>query len=84
MAKCKRCGLKTVLSKADIEKIVTEVRNMRGVRLVDDEKYMKRLEICLSCEKLEYGSTRSLCGCVMQVRAMLSDGRCPFPRTPKW
>lgn len=84
MAKCKRCGLKAVLSEADIEKMVNEVRSMRGIRLAAEEEYMKRLEICRSCEKLEYGSTCSLCGCVMQVRAMLSDGRCPYPRAPKW
>ncbi len=84
MAKCKRCALKTALSEADIEKMVGEVRSMRGIRLADDEKYAERLRICQACEKFEYGSTCALCGCVMQVRAMLSDGRCPYPCTPKW
>ena len=84
MAKCKRCGLKTVLSNDDIEKMVGEVRAMRGVRLVDEAEYARRLAICGGCEKLEYGSTCSLCGCVMQVRAMLLDGRCPFPKKSKW
>lgn len=84
MAKCKRCGLKTVLAESDIEKMVDDVRHMKGIRLVDDDEYKKRLEICGSCEKLEYGSTCALCGCVVQVRAMLKDGRCPFPKKSKW
>ncbi|MBQ3426712.1 MAG: hypothetical protein IJH37_06140 [Clostridia bacterium] len=82
--KCKRCGLKTVLSEEDIEKMKAEVRAMRGVRLVPDDEYVRRLGVCLSCEKLEYGSTCTLCGCVVQVRAMLRDGRCPYPGKSKW
>ena len=84
MAECKRCGLKTVLSEDDIAKMVSEVRNMRGVKLVDNAEYSRRLDICRGCEKFEYGSTCALCGCVMQVRAMLSDGRCPYPNKSKW
>lgn len=84
MAKCKRCAVKTALSEADIERMVSEVRSMRGIRLVDEEKYAKRLGVCGECEKFEYGSTCALCGCVMQVRALLRDGRCPYPKTPKW
>ena len=77
MEKCKRCGLKTVLSDADIEKMVDEVKAMRGIRLVNDEAYAERFGICSDCDKLLYGSTCSVCGCVMQVRARLADGRCP-------
>lgn len=84
MAICKRCGLKTILSEEDIQKMVSDVRKMRGTRLVNDDEYNRRLEICRSCEKLEYGSTCALCGCVIQVRAMLHDGRCPYPKKSKW
>ena len=34
MAKCKRCGLKTVLSEDDIQKMVEQVTSMKSVRLV--------------------------------------------------
>ena len=84
MAQCKRCGLKTVLSDEDINKMVAEVRAMRGIRLVDEDEYNRRLEICRSCEKFEYGSTCTLCGCVMQVRAQLRDSKCPYPKQSKW
>ena len=81
MRKCKRCGLKTVLNEDEINKMVEQVKGMRGVRLVDETMYSERISVCGECEKLEYGSTCMLCGCVMQVRARLSDGRCP---AKKW
>ena len=84
MAICKRCGLKTVLSEEEIKKMVDDVRKMNGIRLVNDAEYNRRLEICRDCEKLEYGSTCAFCGCVVQVRAMLNDGRCPYPKKSKW
>ncbi|MGM9936706.1 MAG: DUF6171 family protein [Candidatus Ornithomonoglobus sp.] len=82
--KCKRCGLKTVLSEEDIARMVNEVRSMKGIRLAEDDEYKRRISICAECEKLGYGSTCALCGCVMQVRAMLADGKCPFPKNRKW
>lgn len=84
MTGCKRCGLKTVLSEEDIRKMVDDVRKMRGIQLTDDDEYNRRLEICRNCEKLEYSSTCALCGCVVHVRAMLRDGRCPYPKKSKW
>ena len=77
MAKCKRCDIKTALSAAEIDKMVEEITHMRGIRLVSGEKYLERLNICVSCEKFLSGSTCGACGCVMQVRARLADGRCP-------
>lgn len=77
MEKCKRCAAKTSLGAEDIEKMVEEVTSMRGVRLAEETLYKKRLGICAECEKFMYGSTCMLCGCVMQVRAYLADGKCP-------
>jgi len=82
--KCKRCGLKTKVPEEEIEKMVNQVKNMKGVRLVSEEVFEERFKICTECEKFEYGSTCTLCGCVMQVRARLSDGRCPYPKNKKW
>lgn len=82
--KCKRCGLKTVVSQEEINKMVEQVTNMKGVRLVSDEVYAERFKICTECEKFEYGSTCTLCGCVMQVRARLASGKCPYPKNRKW
>ena len=84
MAKCKRCGIKTALSEEDINKMVDEVIHMKGIRLVDEDIYNERIAACMQCEKLEYGSTCMLCGWVVQVRAMLRDGKCPYPKNKKW
>ena len=77
MAKCKRCGMKTVLSENDIQKMIDEVTSMKGIRLADEDTYKARFDTCMECESLMYGSTCAHCGCVMQVRARLSDGKCP-------
>lgn len=77
MEKCKRCGLKTVLSENDIQKMVDEVTSMKGIRLADDDKYKARLNICIGCGSFLYGSTCNVCGCIVQVRALLLDGKCP-------
>ena len=77
MEKCKRCGLKTVLQESDIQRMVDEVTSMKGVRLVDTDTYSERFNVCSECESLMYSSTCALCGCVMQVRARLADGKCP-------
>lgn len=81
MRKCKRCGLKTVLNEEEINKAVEQVTRMKGVRLVSEEEFKNRFAVCIECEKLEYGSTCMLCGCIMQVRARLADGKCP---AKKW
>ena len=75
--KCKRCAVKTALSESDIQRMIDEVSAMRGVRLIDEDAYKKRLGVCGECEKLLYGTTCSACGCVVRVRALLADGRCP-------
>lgn len=77
MEKCKRCNIKTVLTEADIQKMIDEVTAMRGVRLADNSVYLARFAVCSECDKLMYGSTCGVCGCVMQVRARLADGKCP-------
>lgn len=77
MKRCKRCEVKTVLSEAEINKMVDEVTHMRGIRLVSEEKYKERTITCESCGNLLYGQTCAKCGCIVEVRARLADGRCP-------
>lgn len=84
MRPCKRCQTKTALTQEDIDKMVSQVVNMRGIRLVDDAVYAERMRVCETCGKFEYSSTCVLCGCVMQVRARLNDGTCPYPKGKKW
>lgn len=83
MKPCRRCAAKTALTNEDIQRMVLQVTSMKGVRLIDNNIYEKRISACLDCEHLEYGSTCMLCGCVMQVRARLENGGCPA-KPKKW
>ena len=58
MAKCKRCGLKTVLSEDDIQKMVEQVTSMKSVRLVSSDVYENRFDICQICDDFMYGNVR--------------------------
>lgn len=78
--KCKRCGLKTVLNKEEIENAVNQVKAMKGIKLAKDSVYKNRLDVCKTCQKLEYGSTCMSCGCLVEVRALTADGRCPLKK----
>ena len=84
MKKCKRCLNKPEVTEEEIEKMVSEIKSMKGIRLVAEDEFERRFGICQNCEKLEYGTTCMLCGCVMQVRARLADGKCPYPKNRKW
>lgn len=77
MARCKRCDLKTTVSQEEIDKMVDEVKAMKGIRLVSEDKYKERFQTCMECEYFFYSSTCNVCGCVMQVRARLQEGKCP-------
>ncbi|MCC8161163.1 MAG: DUF6171 family protein [Oscillospiraceae bacterium] len=44
---------------------------------MSSEIYNVRFSVCAECDSFMYGSTCGVCGCVMQVRARLSDGKCP-------
>ena len=84
MKKCRKCPRKEELSAEVIEKMVDDIRTMKGVQLVSEDEYARRFAVCEACEKLEDGATCMLCGCVMQVRARLSDGKCPYPKGGRW
>lgn len=84
MTICKRCGLKTELKDEDINKAVEQVKAIKGIKIADDSTYNKRLNICKECEKLGYGSTCMMCGCIVNVRAIIANGKCPYPKKSKW
>lgn len=77
MNRCKRCGVKSVLSEDEIQHMIDEVSRMRGVRRADNDVYLARLGVCSECDSLLHGQTCGACGCVVKVRAYLADGKCP-------
>ncbi|WP_244862545.1 DUF6171 family protein [Paenibacillus sp. J22TS3] len=51
---------------------------------VSNEEYARRLDTCWSCPSLQYESTCKHCGCLVAVRAKLSDSICPYPGQSRW
>lgn len=74
---CKGCGASVRLSAAEVQRIIAEYFQGRQVATVDNLEYERRLAICHACDRLEYGTTCSHCGCLVQVRAKLADQNCP-------
>ena len=62
MAKCKRCGLKTVLSEDDIQKMVEQVTSMKSVRLVSSDVYEFYVRLNLRCMRLCYAGKSEIIG----------------------
>lgn len=74
---CRRCAAKPSMTEEQIAKAVEQVTSMKGVKLVGEDEYERRFAVCGACDKFEYGTTCMMCGCIVQVRARLADGRCP-------
>lgn len=84
MNKCRRCANKTIVSREDIDKAVIQLQNMKGIKLVNDDILNKRISECKECRYFEYNSTCMLCGCLVEIRGRLKDGKCPYPKHNKW
>ena len=84
MKKCRRCLNSPNVSEAEIEKAVERLKAMKGIRLADSDTVSRRLTACSECDRFEYGSTCMLCGCLVRVRALMADGKCPYPKNNKW
>ncbi|WP_223199821.1 DUF6171 family protein [Paenibacillus sp. 37] len=70
------------ISDAKMAKLVEIASRSRPT--VQDEEYERRLSICSACPGLQYGTTCRHCGCLVQVRAKLSESTCPFPYESQW
>ncbi|WP_129080241.1 DUF6171 family protein [Anaerobacillus alkaliphilus] len=74
---CKWCRPSVVEGIVDIDAIDDS-------RTVTEEIYERRLEICMDCPSLQYGTTCRHSGCIVSYRTLLKDKSCPFPGQPKW
>ncbi|WP_413406618.1 DUF6171 family protein [Paenibacillus amylolyticus] len=81
---CKGCNdqYDVKISDAKMARLV-EIAS-RSRETVQDEEYERRLSICFACPGLQYGTTCRHCGCLVQVRAKLSESTCPFPYESQW
>jgi hypothetical protein len=80
---CPGCQRVVRLAPGEIERILSQQQTTSPRKRVSTQIYESRLEICQSCVDLRYGTTCRYCGCLVAVRAALSDHACPAP-VPKW
>ncbi|SDZ47896.1 hypothetical protein SAMN05421736_11413 [Evansella caseinilytica] len=73
---CKGCSSSVVVTDLDYE--------LTDENSVSEEVYQERLEICMECPSLLYGTTCQHSGAIVHHRAMLADKHCPSPLQPQW
>ena len=68
---------------SDIERSIIENNMVAPGNKIDDTVYIKRIEICISCECLSEVTCLE-CGCFVQLRAMQKNKSCPCKEGDKW
>jgi hypothetical protein len=81
---CKGCSASVRLKQSEVERILADYLRENPAPLVSDAIYAERLRLCRACSQLQYGTTCSHCGCLVQVMAKLKNKQCPSPRAPVW
>jgi Rieske Fe-S protein len=81
---CKGCSTTVHISPEEIQRLFGETLKVRNVKLVTEEVYRSRLQVCTQCASLDYNTTCRHCGCLVQIKAKLAGAKCPFPYSPKW
>ncbi|MEK4512232.1 hypothetical protein [Paenibacillus sp. FSL K6-2524] len=79
---CKGCTESVKVTPEKLELLIAIA--VKGRTAVSDQEYVSRMDMCLSCPALQYGTTCRYCGCLVAVRARLQDSICPFPVVPRW
>lgn len=81
---CKGCGGSVRLTWEEIEAKYVKPLIYKKTGITPENTYAQRLEKCIGCDALEYGTTCKYCGCLVQVRAKILSSKCPYPYDPKW
>jgi hypothetical protein len=81
---CKGCSASVMLSPEEIAALFNQSFKVKEVKLVTELQYAERIETCLTCPALQYGTTCQYCGCLIHLKAKLRAAKCPFPYAPKW
>lgn len=79
---CKGCTESVKVTPEKLERLIAIA--VKGRTAVSDQEYDRRMDMCLGCPALQYGTTCRYCGCLVAVRARLQDSICPFPVVPRW
>lgn len=78
LRECLRCRLHA-LAEEDAKNISFYVQAIRPEDRAAEELVEKRLSVCFACEKRQT-ITCTACGCYIEFRASVRDGRCPRNR----
>jgi hypothetical protein len=81
---CKGCTASVWIPSESIKNMVNEIISNKNFDLVSEVVYNKRLEQCHKCPCLDFKTTCRQCGCIVQVRALLKDKYCPYPKASRW
>ncbi|NOW88024.1 hypothetical protein BCD91_000047 [Clostridium beijerinckii] len=81
---CKGCSASVRIASDDIKAMVLSIINSRNFNIVPEGIYSKRLQQCGNCKYLEYNTTCTQCGCIVQIRALQQDKDCPHPKKSLW
>lgn len=81
---CKGCMETVRISDQEIEQIFGKTLKVKNIKLVTESEYLVRMNICLKCPGLEYGTTCRYCGCLVKIKVKLEGAKCPYPYNPKW
>ncbi|MBU9721579.1 MULTISPECIES: DUF6171 family protein [Bacillaceae] len=73
---CKSCGINVAV---DLDELVDD-----SAKSVSDELYEERLDLCMDCPSLMYGTTCQHSGELVSYRALYKEKACPFPGEPRW
>ncbi|AWB43515.1 hypothetical protein DCC85_04275 [Paenibacillus sp. CAA11] len=79
---CKGCERDITVTDQQISRMVDRMR--LNFECVNEENYRVRLSACQSCSSLMEGHTCAVCGCIVQVRALLADQDCPNAQGSRW
>lgn len=79
---CKKCLLLEAGEKASYNTVKDYLANLNGDLKVNDDEYLRRLELCKSCNDLIAGMCLK-CGCYVEIRAALKSKSCPSENN-KW
>lgn len=77
MSECRACQYTGEIHKKAVEAEIKRLSQMKNVSLCTEEELNRRLEKCSSCEYLDINNVCLMCGCYVQIRALLRDSRCP-------
>ncbi|MCE5197763.1 MAG: DUF6171 family protein [Armatimonadota bacterium] len=81
---CKGCRASVRVSEESIKKLLEDILRDGSLTLASEDDYIARLSHCRDCPNLDYGTTCRFCGCLVPIRARISEKHCPDPGEAKW